>query len=417
MRRTLRRARRLVRALIRPLRPVSGLGWALLGVGLPLLVGGWQLGWVEATVPGVGLVGAVLLAVVLTVGRSTYVVSLELASQRVVVGERVAGRIGVRSRARGRLLPARLELPVRGGAVAQQGAIDRAVRSQTVSEFPLPSLAPGEEHEELFAIPTLRRSVITVGPVRSVRGDPWGLVARRVAWTDAAQVYVHPKVVALTGAAAGVLRDLEGQSSHVVSDADMSFHALRDYVPGDDRRHIHWKTTARTGTLMVRQFEDTRRTHTAVALATHPDEYASADELELAVAVAASLGVQALRDERDLTFLAGPGRLHTRSPGRLLDDVAGLEASQQGRTGVGLVPWVQQLAPDASVAMLVTGSVPDRSALRVAAERLPAGVRTVLITCESGASSEVSLRGALSLVRVGALADLPRLLRQVVGAG
>jgi len=214
-----------------------------------------------------------------------------------------------------------------------------------------------------------------------------------------------------------VLRDLAGQSTRVVSDADMSFHALRDYEPGDDRRHIHWKTTARTGTLMVRQFEDTRRTHTAVALATHPDEYASLDELELAVAVAASLGVQTLRDERDLTFLAGAGKLHTRNPGRLLDDVAGLEASSSDRTGVGLVPWVQQLAPDASVAMLVTGSVADRAALRVAAERLPVGMRTVLLTCEAGVSSEVGMRGALSLVRVGALTDLPRLLRQVVGAG
>ena len=111
-----------------------------------------------------------------------------------------------------------------------------------------------------------------------------------------------------------MLRDLEGQATRVVSNSDLSFHALRDYQPGDDRRHIHWKTTAKTGTLMVRQFEDTRRTHTAVALATEPDDYATEEEFELAVAAAASIGVQALRDERGLTFLAGPGCAR-RTPG------------------------------------------------------------------------------------------------------
>ncbi len=222
-------------------------------------VGGWWLGWVEATVVGVSMVGVVALAVVFTVGRSTYDVDLEVSDRRVTAGERVAGRIEVRSTARGRLLPARLELPV----------------GPQVADFPLPSLRPGGRHEELFAIPTVRRSVIEVGPVRSVRGDPWGLIARRVAWTGVVEVFVHPALVPLTGAAAGVLRDLEGQATRVVSNSDLSFHALRDYEPGDDRRHIHWKTTARTGTLMVRQFEDTRRTHTAVALATNPDDYAT----------------------------------------------------------------------------------------------------------------------------------------------
>ncbi|HMO11440.1 MAG TPA: DUF58 domain-containing protein, partial [Actinotalea sp.] len=100
-----------------------------------------------------------------------------------------------------------------------------------LADFPLPSLRPGQSHEDLFAIPTTRRQVITVGPVRSVRGDPWGLIARRVDWTEPVEVFVHPRVVPLAGAAAGVLRDLEGQATRVISDTDLSFHALREYVP------------------------------------------------------------------------------------------------------------------------------------------------------------------------------------------
>ena len=176
------------------------------------------------------------------------------AERRVTAGERVGGRVEVRSTARGRLLPARIELPV----------------GRQVADFPLPSLRPGAGPR---------------GPVRDPdhaalgrHGRPGALGARRPvgAGRAAGGLDRHrrglraPRLVPLAGAAAGVLRDLEGQATRVVSDSDLSFHALRDYVPGDDRRHIHWKTTARTGTLMVRQFEDTRRTHTAVALATAP---------------------------------------------------------------------------------------------------------------------------------------------------
>ena len=75
-----------------------------------------------------------------------------------------------------------------------------------------------------------------------------------------------------------------------LSSADVSFHALRDYVPGDDRRHIHWKTTARTNKLMVRQFEETRRAHLAISLSINTEEYASEDEFELAISAAASIG-------------------------------------------------------------------------------------------------------------------------------
>jgi uncharacterized protein (DUF58 family) len=392
------RARRL-RALLRPMRAVSGLGWGVLVIGLVLGVGGWWLGWVEATVMGVSMVGVVALAVAFTVGRSTYAVELDVPDRRVTVGERVAGRIEVRSTAHHRLLPARLELPV----------------GRQVADFPLPSLRPGGRHEELFAIPTVRRSVIDVGPVRSVRGDPWGLIARRVAWTGVVEVFVHPAVVPLTGAAAGVLRDLEGQATRVVSNSDLSFHALRDYEPGDDRRHIHWKSTAKTGTLMVRQFEDTRRTHTAVALATNPDDYAGDDELELAVAAASSIGVQALRDERGLTFLAG-SRLRTENPGRLLDDLARVRTAAGDRSGTELVPWIASAAQDASVVVMVTGSVPDRAALRIAAGRLPAGVPTLVLTCRVGDDTEVTSRGSLAVARLGDLAELPRLLRRVVGS-
>lgn len=400
--RLLRRPVRAVgRALTRLAQPVSGLGRVVLVVAVVLGGAGWWLGWVELTVPAAGLVAALVAALVLAVGRSVYAVELDLADHRVTVGERAVGRIAVRNASRRRLLPASIELPVGAGS----------------ADFPLPSLAARAMHEELFAVPTARRSVVVVGPVRSVRGDPLGLVRRRVRWTEPVAVYVHPRLVSLAGTASGVLRDLEGQATRVVSDSDMSFHALRAYVAGDDRRNIHWRSTARTGQLMVRQFEDTRRTHTAVALSTCTADYATTDEFEMAVAAAASIGVQALRDQREVTLLAGAGRLRTDNPPLLLDDVAALEASADARAGTTLARWVAREAADASVAVLVTGSVPPRAELRAAAVHVPVGVRTLLLVAEPGATAQVSTHGSLSFARIGALTDLPRVLRQVVVAG
>ncbi|WP_246169424.1 DUF58 domain-containing protein [Actinotalea subterranea] len=382
----------------RLLHPVSPLGWTALACALVLGAGGWWLGWVELTVPAACLVAAVVVGLLLTLGRSTYAVDLELSENRVTVGQRAVGRIEVRNTSRRRLLPAQIELPVGRGA----------------ADFHLPSLAPGAAHEDVFAIPTTRRAVVEVGPVRSVRGDPLGLLRRRVRWTDVVDLYVHPELVSLRGAASGVLRDLEGQATRVVSDSDMSFHALRDYVAGDDRRHIHWKTTARVGALMVRQFEDTRRTHTAIALSTSTDDYASAEEFELAVSTAASIGVQALRDERELTVLAGHGALRAENPPRLLDDCSALEAGADGRGSAQLAQWVKREAADATVAILVTGSVPSSSTLRANAAHIPTGVRTLVLSCQVGGAVEVASHGTLALAQVGSLMDLPRVLRRVV---
>jgi uncharacterized protein (DUF58 family) len=377
---------------------ISPLGWGTAVVAvLGLVVGRW-LGWLELATVGAGCAAACVVALLLTIGRARYAVDLDLADRRVRVGDRATGGVQIRNAGRRRALPSRVELPV--------GA--------SVAELAVPSLAPGAGHDELFAIPTSRRAVIVVGPVRSVRGDPLGLVHRSVRWTQPVELFVHPLLVSLAGANAGLLRDLEGQTTRDLSDSDLSFHALRDYVAGDDRRYIHWRSSARHDQLMVKQFEDTRRTLTALALATDPADYADDDEFELAVSAVASIGVQTLRDERELAVLAGPGQLRVDSPPRLLDDCSGLALTSPG-AGVALLGRrVAREAGGASVAVLVTGSRPSDADLRLGARHVPVGTRTLLVRCARGADVEVRTRGALSVATLGALSDLPRLLRRAV---
>ncbi|KRD44801.1 hypothetical protein ASE38_12165 [Cellulomonas sp. Root930] len=376
---------------------VSPVGWGVAVVAVLGLVLGRWFGWLELATVGAALTAVLVVSLLMTAGRARYAVTLDMADRRVKVGERALGRVEVRNIARRPSLPSRVELPV-GSAVA---------------EFAVPALGPDHAHDDLFAIPTARRAVIVVGPVRSVRGDPFGLVRRSVRWTRPVELFVHPLLVSLAGASSGLLRDLEGQSTRDLSDSDLSFHALRDYVAGDDRRYIHWRTTARRGSLMVKQFEDTRRTTTALALATDPRDYADDDELELAVSVLASVGVQTIREERDLVVLAGPGRLRVEAPPLLLDDCSGIVLASGGAGVTLLGRRVVREAPEASVAMLVTGSVPGDADLRLGARHVPTGTRTVVVRCERGAEVSVRTQGSLSLATIGRLDDLPRLLRRV----
>ncbi|MCL2850123.1 MAG: DUF58 domain-containing protein, partial [Micrococcales bacterium] len=253
-----------------------------------------------------------------------------------------------------------------------------------------------------------------VGPVTVRRGDPLGLISRERTFADIHELLVHPRIVSLADVRAGLLRDLEGQATRDLSDADLSFHALREYAPGDDRRMIHWRTSARTGRLMVRQFEDTRRTRTTIALATNDADYADPDEFEMAVSVAASLALHVLRDERELSFLAGTRRFNAVIPSALLDECARVQTSADGTRTTDLPYRVAAEPATSSVAFLVGGSAAAPDERRASVRHVPVGLRVVAVACAAGEPVEVRQDGLASLTQIGVLDDLPRLMHRVV---
>lgn len=375
---------------------VSPIGWLLLAAVVLFWFLGARFNWTEAIVAA--LVGTLLLllAIPFIIGRSIYGIELDLTRTRIAVGDRAVGSVEVTNIAKRPMLPSALELPV-GSATAL---------------FHLPRLKPDQLHEDLFTIPTARRAVIVVGPVRSVREDPLKLLRRQMKWTEAQDLFVHPRTTALVGSAAGFIRDLEGLPTRELSNSDVSFHALRDYVPGDDRRHIHWKTTARTGKLMVRQFEETRRAHLAVAVSMNTDEYASDDDLEMAISVGASIGLQAIKEERNLSVLTQYGPLRTQTGRNMLDDMTKLEGSRLRSNAVDLARTTADAVPNASVAFLVVGSHVSPTQLRSAAAAIPAGIRCFAIRCHTGERVSRASIGDLTVLTIGDLSELGLVLQR-----
>lgn len=375
---------------------VSVLGWSVLAASILLWTAGQAFGWQEAKAAAIAACVLFLIAIGFILGRSSYGVILDLARTRVAVGDSAVGSIAVSNTSARPLLPAALELPV-GNATAV---------------FHLPRMKPAQVHEDLFTIPTARRAVIVVGPVRSVRADPLHLLRRQVLWTEPEDLFVHPKTVALAGSAAGFIRDLEGMPTTDLSSADVSFHALRDYVPGDDRRHIHWKTTARTNKLMVRQFEETRRAHLAISLSINTDEYASEQEFEMAISAAASIGRQAIREQRELDVLTQKGPLRCETGRNMLDDMTRIAGAPMRRTAVDLARSLADTVPNASVVFFVVGSNVTPAQLRSAAASVPLGVRSLAVRLHVGAAPGRANIADLTVLTLGDLADLAIVLRK-----
>ncbi len=400
-------------ALRRASTVVTPLGWTMLGVVPAALVLGYLFSWAELVAVGfAGIVLAVVAAIYL-VGRGAFAIELSVPRSRVVVGERAVGLVVTTNPTRRRLLGSTVEVPIGDG----------------LAEFAMPSLARGASFRHEFSVPTARRGVLSIGPVRSVRADPVGLVRRELVWTQTHELFVHPRTIGIPSTSTGFVRDLEGNPTRDLSSSDVSFHALREYAPGDERRYIHWKSTAKTGTYMVRQFEETRRSHLVIALSLAGANYADEAEFELAVSVAGSLGARAIRDARTVSVVVSERtpefakakvlavrHLATLTRTRLLDDLATVQLAE---SAIGVADVARVTADEVagvSVAFLICGSVPTVSELRAASTKFPAGVEVVAVVCDPEAVPGLRRVSGLSVLTIGYLEDLQRSLARAAAA-
>jgi hypothetical protein len=407
---------------------VTVTGWVVWSVTVASLLVGLSLAWREVVMLGVALALVSLVGLTVLRKRTLLAVSFDADVYRVLPGSSAEVRL-------------RLVSPARRATSATD--LDVPVGSRTVTER-VPRVRVGDVHETVLRVDAPRRTVIPIGPISVVRRDSFGLYRRSVVLPGSATVVVHPATVTLPPLSAGFVRDLEGEASRDLTDSDLSFHALREYVPGDDRRHIHWKSTAKTGRFMIRQYEQTRRSRMLIVLETRREAYADEAEFELAVSTAASLGVRALRDSRDVMFVVsrssvsassvsassvsglsrGPvrsaraasrspetmGVLTSVSPARLLDEVAGIVLSANSLPLAGLTPLAANVAADVSVVFAVTGSVAVVSEIEQASLPFGAGVEVVALRCAVESAPRLRTSGRLTLGTIGRLDDLTKLL-------
>ncbi len=140
-----------------------------------------------------------------------------------------------------------------------------------------------------------QRGRYTAAPVEISTRFPLGLVRHSRLITAPERLLVLPRVGRLTPAWSKLLRPLSpngSQRRHPQHAAQGDFFGLREWRPGDNKRAVHWRSSARRGTLIVRQFEQPRHQEFALLLDLWQPLSPTADDraaVERAVSFAATL--------------------------------------------------------------------------------------------------------------------------------
>jgi uncharacterized protein (DUF58 family) len=105
-----------------------------------------------------------------------------------------------------------------------------------------------------------RRGLYRQEAFRIVTRFPFGFLQKARRLDLASEALVYPSVEA-TPEFLDVLPGIQGAMETLAKGRGHDLYALRDYLPTDSARHVHWKASARSGSLMVREFareDDTR---------------------------------------------------------------------------------------------------------------------------------------------------------------
>jgi uncharacterized protein (DUF58 family) len=281
-------------------RALTARGAMVLGGALIVLIGGLLLSYAELI--GLGLAGlAAVLGSLVLVGRAPRVtVEREIDPPRVTRGSqrRPVARVTVRAATR-RAVPAMSALDVAG-----PGTIPVSI----------PRLKGEVSCVAQARLPVDRRGLVPSGPLLVARDDPFGLAHRTLNTGVSAVLYVRPKAIPLPDVTASLARSVDGPQSDMSTEGTLAFDSLRDYVPGDELRHVHWRASAHADKLVVKRHVDMTRAAVTVILDTaagpDPDDLygAAAEAFDVAVDCAASVAVIASQQRHPLLLVDGAGQ-------------------------------------------------------------------------------------------------------------
>jgi len=140
-----------------------------------------------------------------------------------------------------------------------------------------------------------QRGEYSFGPLELTTHFPLGLVERGLLFNDFAKLIVHPRVGRMTARWRSDLwnaAELAEKRRMRAGLFDDEFHRIREYRAGDNPKAIHWRTTARSGELMVREYRQTRDRDLVLLVELWQPAQASTtdlDRVELAISFAATV--------------------------------------------------------------------------------------------------------------------------------
>lgn len=275
-----------------------GLGLATAGV--VLLIGAGTTGLLGLAWPGgllLGLVGAASGVALISTRRPR--VRRRLLSDRVPAGSPVR---------------ATLNLDRGSAGLGGWGMVEETVPEGLGQVPALPAMTGwGRLHSQYsYQLATSVRGRYRIGPIQWTTFDPLGLTYTRHRLDERTLLTVTPAVLPLRrtahGAGTGLIGEAAQRRSSVLGPDDA---LIREYRPRDELRRIHWPSTARTGTLMVRREEHAWEPSALIVLDNRAGSHVGhgpRSSYEWAVSAAASIAVHLLDAGYDVTLTEAGGR-------------------------------------------------------------------------------------------------------------
>ncbi|MDN3239030.1 DUF58 domain-containing protein [Glycomyces tritici] len=372
--------------------PVTGRGVALALAAVGLLLAGWVWGYPEFATLGAAAALACVAAGSVIAARPRLEVERSVTPDRISVGHTATIHLNVRNAGRWRAVNAR--------AVDAYGGSGLETRRVAV---PLARLRPGRSAGASYEIRAERRGVVDAGPLGIGKRDLLGLAATAGNFGPTARLWIHPRLHQLARTPDGLARSLEGTADKV-EQGSLTFHALREYVIGDELRHVHWRTSARIGKLMVKEHLDTSLPTVAIAIDDRAEAWAAegapagqpwAAPFEAACEAAYSVLTACFRAEYHAALVPASGAV-VSGAGR--DSYGDLLAELNPDAKDSLSTYVSRLtaARYGDTLVWITGTEPPTDRLATLKRAYPTVIAVHLAT---GLPTSASLAGGVPTIR------------------
>lgn len=270
-----------------------------------------------------------------------------------------------------------------------------------------------EEREFVYTLSCRRRGYYTLGPLRLGTGDLLGIEERVLLAEEPRHMTVYPRIVSLEQLGLPTRSALVSLPSRLPLFEDTTrIMGVREYQPGDSPRRIHWTATARTGALLVKQYQPSIARETLLCLDLDWRDYPRrrTEATEQAIVVAASLANHTIVREGLPAGLATDARdplvedrrrivLQPRSERAQLMTMLEVLARVQPATGARFVDLLREESvhlPWGSTLLLITGSIDDTLAETLLYLQRRGHATAVVLVQEPSPRGDAGLTGSLA---------------------
>lgn len=373
---------------------MTATGRGMTVLALTLAVSGTVLRYLAFLILAAGLTATVLVAAMALARTAALQATVTVSPDRVIRGQPVDLAIGIRNG--GRLRTPRCTVDL-------DGLFGRFTAG-------VPALSGGGETCLTAQLPATRRGVFRAVGATATWTERLSLLRRRREVSAPVEIRVWPLAVILDPFPSARFRQLDGSAAAELRDGTVTFDVLREYVPGDDGRRIHWPSAVRTGSLMIRTFVDSGVAACTVVLdvtaTAYPPGAQRAIAFENAVDAAASIVVSSVQCRYpvrlhagvDLRWPSAGGEADPESVLDLLTEVqlagaASASASQDELARAAAAVAAETARGRSGTLVIVTGSV-DTGQLDLAEGLADRFEHTVLVRVDAapqtGVGSSVS---------------------------